>query len=406
MSFQCLRASHIVASAFTISATKKLFVSVNHSGSFEKRGTGIAGTTQMEQANTVSELKALLKTDYNTVMHLIDGESLSAKDFRGKRFELNGIKYKLEEVRVAYPVMVVDGKPATDFYLKLFCRNGHEKHEVLVCFPHEKQQQALDFYAAIDCFDVIRVEDLWDSDEDPDRDDYWGFVKTFNADKCRNPFSLLNVVCHCSDGIQDFLKCRKTSDSGLIEHSIRDFAACTDFMVDKALPIMQTYCREQCTPEGFDIFSTPIVEGHYKKDMWRSYVFNDEENDTCRGAFQITLRGGQRGWLIGNNEQELLGIAEHYPKLADPVADYLEHARAQRNFQPAPDYPPDRFYAWQLRELLGCLARISETPVVPADRQVAADFMSWGLREAECLGKRSLAAFKEYLLIGTPDTAS
>lgn len=154
----------------------------------------------MEQANTVSELKALLKTDYNTVMHLIDGESLSAKDFRGKRFELNGIKYKLEEVRVAYPVMVVDGKPATDFYLKLFCRNGHEKHEVLVCFPHEKQQQALDFYAAIDCFDVIRVEDLWDSDEDPDRDDYWGFVKTFNADKCRNPFSLLNVVCHCSVG--------------------------------------------------------------------------------------------------------------------------------------------------------------------------------------------------------------
>ena len=183
MSFQCLRASHIVASAFTLSANKKLFVSVNHSGSFEKRGTGIAGTTQMEQANTVSELKALLKTDYNPVMHLVDGESLSAKDFWGKRFELNGIKYKLEEVRVAYPVMVVDGKPATDFYLNLFCRNGHEKHEVLVRFPHEKQQQALDFYAAVDCFDFIRVDDLWDSDEDSDRDDYWGFVKTFKADK-------------------------------------------------------------------------------------------------------------------------------------------------------------------------------------------------------------------------------
>ena len=114
----------------------------------------MAGATQMEQANTVAELKALLKADYNPVMHLIDGENLSAKDFRGKRFELNGIKYKLEEVRIAYPVMVVDGKPATDFYLKLFCRNGHEKHEVLVCFPHEKQQQALDLY-----YDLLELKE-------------------------------------------------------------------------------------------------------------------------------------------------------------------------------------------------------------------------------------------------------
>ena len=49
-----------------------------------------------------------------------------------------------------------------------------------------------------------------------------------------------------------------------------------------------------------------------------------------------------------------------------------------------------------MRDLLVCLARIAETPVVPADRQAAADFMTWGLQEAERLGQRSLAIFRGY----------
>lgn len=227
-------------------------------------------------------------------------------------------------------------------------------------------------------------------------------MKTFKADKCVNPFSLLNAVCHCSDGIQDLLKCRVTSETGLIECSIRDFVICTDFLVDKALAIMQEYCREQCSPDGFDIFSTPIGEGRYKKDYWRSYVFCDEVNDTLRGAFQVTLRGGQRGWLIGNNEQELQAIAERYPVLAGLVHSKISNARSKATT----NVPFDRSAARQMRQLLGCLARVAETPVVPSDRQAAADFMTWGLKQAERLGNQALAFFKEYLKPGQSNIAS
>lgn len=217
---------------------------------------------------------------------------------------------------------------------------------------------------------------------------------------------MLNAVCHCSEGIQDLLKCRETSDPEPVEQSIRDFASCTDFMVNKALSIMQDYCRKQCSPSGFDVFSTPVRTGGFRKDIWRSYVFCDEENGTYRGAFHVTLRGGQRGWLIANNEQKLLAMADRYPKLADLAADWLETAREQRNFKPTSLYPLEEFYAGRMRDLLVCLARIAETPVVPSDRQAAADFMTWGLEEAERLGKRSLAIFKGYQQSNSSATTS
>lgn len=287
---------------------------------YGKRGAGIAGKEKMPWFTNVDDLMKALNSKYEPVMHIVEGENLKIEDFRNQKFRVDGVTLKVDDIRAEYPIFVENGKARTDFFLKLYGDCDDEHHEVLIHFPHEKQQQALDFYAAVDCFRCIEVHELWDSDEDDDHDDYWGFVKTFKADKCVNPFSFLNAVCHCSDGIQDLLKCRVTSEAGLIECSIRDFVICTDFLVDKALAIMQEYCREQCSPDGFDIFSTPIGEGRYKKDYWRSYVFCDEANDTLRGAFQVTLRGGQCGWLIGNNEQELQAIAERYPVLAGPCS--------------------------------------------------------------------------------------
>lgn len=336
------------------------------------------------------------------VKHLIEGLNLIAEDFRERQFDLHGITVTLDRVEAEYPVITADGKPHTDFYLVLYCRKGDQEHDVLVCFPYDKQKQALELYEALDYCDLNRAACLWDSDEDEDRDDYWGCVKTFKADKCGNPFSLLNAVCHCSEGIQDLLRCRETSDPELVAQSIRDFASCTDFMVNKALSIMHEYCREQCSPDGFDIFSTPIGEGRYKKDYWRSYVFCDEANDTLRGAFQVTLRGGQRGWLIGNNEQELQAIAERYPVLAGLVHSKISNARSKATT----NVPFDRSAAWQMRQLLGCLARVAETPVVPSDRQAAADFMTWGLKQADRLGNQALAFFKEYLKPGQSNIAS
>ena len=340
------------------------------------------------------------------VKHLIEGLNLKAEDFRERQFDLHGITVTLDRVEAEYPVITAEGKPRTDFYLVLYCRKGDQEHDVLVRFPYDKQKQALELYEALDYCDLNRAACLWDSDEDEDRDDYWGCVKTFKADKCGNPFSLLNAVCHCSEGIQDLLKCRETSDPEPVAQSIRDFASCTDFMVNKALSIMQDYCRKQCSPSGFDVFSTPVRTGGFRKDIWRSYVFCDEENGTYRGAFHVTLRGGQRGWLIANNEQKLLAMADRYPKLADLVADWLETAREQRIFKPTSNYPLEEFYAGRMRDLLVCLARIAETPVVPADRQAAADFMTWGLEEAERLGKRSLAIFKGYQQSNSSATTS
>ena len=340
------------------------------------------------------------------VKHLIEGLNLKAEDFRERQFDLHGITVTLDRVEAEYPVIIANGKPHTDFYLVLYCRKGDQEHDVLVGFPYDKQKQALELYEALDYCDLNRAACLWDSDEDEDRDDYWGCVKTVKADKCGNPFSLLNAVCHCSEGIQDLLKCRETSDPEPVAQSIRDFASCTDFMVNKALSIMHEYCRKQCSPSGFDVFSTPVRTGGFRKDIWRSYVFCDEENGTYRGAFHITLRGGQRGWLIANNEQKLLAMADRYPKLADLVADWLETAREQRNFKPTSLYPLEEFYAGRMRDLLVCLARIAETPVVPSDRQAAADFMTWGLEEAERLGKRSLAIFKGYQQSNSSATTS
>lgn len=106
--------------------------------------------------------------------------------------------------------------------------------------------------------------------------------------------------------------------------------------------------------------------------------------------------GGQRGWLIGNNEQELQAIAERYPVLAGLVHSKISNARSKATT----NVPFDRSATWQMRQLLGCLARVAETPVVPSDRQTAADFMTWGLKQADRLGNQALAFFKEYLKPG------
>lgn len=227
----------------------------------------------MDSCTDIDDTVNAFNCNSEPVKHLIEGLNLKAEDFRERQFDLHGITVTLDRVEAEYPVITADGKPRTDFYLVLYCRKGDQEHDVLVRFPYDKQKRALELYAALDYCDLNRAACLWDSDEDEDRDDYWGCVKTFKADKCGNPFSLLNAVCHCSEGIQDLLKCRETSDPEPVAQSIRDFASCTDFMVNKALSIMHEYCRKQCSPSGFDVFSTPVRTGGFRKDIWRSYVF-------------------------------------------------------------------------------------------------------------------------------------
>lgn len=222
------------------------------------------------------------------VKHLIEGLNLKAEDFRERQFDLHGITVTLDRVEAEYPVITADGKPRTDFYLVLYCRKGDQEHDVLVRFPYDKQKRALELYAALDYCDLNRAACLWDSDEDEDRDDYWGCVKTFKADKCGNPFSLLNAVCHCSEGIQDLLKCRETSDPEPVAQSIRDFASCTDFMVNKALSIMQDYCRKQCSPSGFDVFSTPVRTGASERTYGEATSFATKK--TAPIAVRFTSR--------------------------------------------------------------------------------------------------------------------
>ena len=182
-----------------------------HANGYGKRGAGLAGKKKMPWFTNVDDLMKALNTKYEPVMHIVEGENLKIEDFRNQKFRVHGVTLKVDDIRAEYPIFVENGKARTDFFLKLYGDCDDEHHEVLIHFPHEKQQLALDFYAAVDCFRCIEVHELWDSDEDDDHDDYWGFVKTFKADKCVNPFSLLNAVCHCSDGIQDLLKCRVTS---------------------------------------------------------------------------------------------------------------------------------------------------------------------------------------------------
>lgn len=354
----------------------------------------------MEHGDTVKDFLASIRT-YNPVMHFVSGENLTAEDFKDGKFVVDGTMLEFKGVGVGYPVMVVDGKPATGFYLILYSRNGAEDHEVIVYYPSDKQKQALAFYAAIERSASVRADELYDSDADAEHDDYWSFVKTFNADKCRNPFSLLNAVCECSRAIQDFSKCRSSVASELLERSIQDFAGCTGFMVGKALSIMQNYCRRQLQPEGFDIFSSPVVVGRCKMDFWKSYAFRDEADGSCHAAFQVTVRGGQRGWLIANSELELQRFADAYPSIAKLLKDGVRGTFCKEPFEPTPDYPLEEFYALRMRELLICLGEITAAPVVPADIKAASCFVAWGLRNAEYLGKESLSAFDRHLKSST-----
>ena len=234
----------------------------------------------------VDDLMKALNSKYEPVMHIVEGENLKVEDFRNQKFRVHGVTLKVDDIRAEYPIFVENGKARTDFFLKLYGDCDDEHHEVLIHFPHEKQKQALDFYAAVDCFRCIEVHELWDSDEDDDHDDYWGFVKTFNADKCVNPFSLLNAVCHCSDGIQDLLKCRVTSEARLIECSIRDFVICTDFLVDKALAIMRNTVENNAPLMALTSSRHRLAKAATKRTIGGATSFVTKQTTPCEEHFK------------------------------------------------------------------------------------------------------------------------
>lgn len=108
----------------------------------------------------VDDLMKALNSKYEPVMHIVEGENLKIEDFRNQKFRVDGVTLKVDDIRAEYPIFVENGKARTDFFLKLYGDCDDEHHEVLIHFPHEKQQQALDFYAAVDCFRCIEVHEL------------------------------------------------------------------------------------------------------------------------------------------------------------------------------------------------------------------------------------------------------
>lgn len=108
---------------------------------YEKRGAGIAGKEKMPWFSNVDDLMKALNSKYEPVMHIVEGENLKVEDFRNQKFRVHGVTLKVDDIRAEYPIFVENGKARTDFFLKLYGDCDDEHHEVLIHFPHEKQQQ-------------------------------------------------------------------------------------------------------------------------------------------------------------------------------------------------------------------------------------------------------------------------